>query len=127
MNEEILKLIEKAEHALVVARALERDGYLSDAASKAYYAMFYAAQALLKSEGIDVVRHSAVESFFGRHFVKTGRLDPTYHKMLRSARSLRESADYDIQEEIAESAAVLTLQEGEAFLAVVKKMLGIQE
>lgn len=47
---------------LEVAEELMKSGYPPDAASKIYYAMFYAAQALLKSEEIDVVKHSAVES-----------------------------------------------------------------
>lgn len=38
--------------------------------------MFYAAQALLRAHGIEVVKHSAVASLLGRHFAKTGRLGP---------------------------------------------------
>jgi uncharacterized protein (UPF0332 family) len=64
MTEESIQFLKKADHALEVAEALISDGYPSDAASKIYYAMFYAAQALLKSEGINVVKHSAVESAF---------------------------------------------------------------
>ena len=85
MTEEIERFIQKAEHALIVAEDLMEDGYASDAASKIYYSMFYAAQALLKSEGIDVVKHSAVESALGYHFAKTGRMDPKYHRMLMDA------------------------------------------
>ena len=59
---EVKRYLEKAEHALEVAQELLNAGYAPDAASKVYYAMFYAAQALLKSEGIHVVKHSAVES-----------------------------------------------------------------
>jgi uncharacterized protein (UPF0332 family) len=51
-----------------------RHGPAPDAASKIYYALFHAAQALLKSEGIDVTKHSAVESTFGYYFVKTGKI-----------------------------------------------------
>ena len=61
MTEEVRKLLAKAEHSIEVAEELMKSGYPSDAASKIYYAMFHAAQALLKSEGIDVTKHSAVE------------------------------------------------------------------
>jgi uncharacterized protein (UPF0332 family) len=125
MTEEIKKLIEKAEHALKVAEKLMNDGYASDAASKIYYSMSYAAQALLKSEGIDVIKHSAVESSLGYYFAKTGRLDPKYHRMLIDARKIREIADYDIQEEIVESVASLKVEEGKEFLSVIKKLLGL--
>ena len=44
MKEELKKLIEKSDHALEVANKLMHDGYLSDAVSKIYYAMFYIAK-----------------------------------------------------------------------------------
>lgn len=124
MTEEIIKLIKKAEHAIEVAEQLNKDGYPSDAASKIYYSMFYVTQALLKSEGIDVVKHSAVESAFGYYFVKPGRIDQKYHRMLLDARKLREIADYDIEEEIVEPVASLKIEEGKAFLAAIKDFLG---
>jgi uncharacterized protein (UPF0332 family) len=73
--------------------------------------MFYAAQALLKSEGIHVVKHSAVESAMGYHFAKPGRIDPKYHRMLISARKIRETV------------ASLKLEEGRAFVDAIKKFL----
>ena len=121
---EIRKLLEKADHALEVAEELKRKNYHSDAASKVYYAMFYAAQALLKSEEIDVKKHSAVESTIGYYFAKSGRLDPKYHKMLINARKIREIADYDIQEEIVEPQATLTLSQGREFVNVIKSTIG---
>ena len=123
MTEEVRKLIEKSEHALEVAEDLLSDGYPSDAASKIYYSMFYAAQALLKSEDINVVKHSGVEAAFGYYFVKTGRIDPKYHKMLIGARKIREIADYDIQEEIVEPVASLKIEEGKVFLSAIKDIL----
>ncbi len=103
MSKEVRRYLEKAERALAAAEVLLRDGYPSDAAGRAYYAMFYAAQAALRSEGIEVIKHSAVESFFGRHFVKAGRMDPTFHKMLIHARQ--------------------TLEDGKAFVNAVKVVL----
>ena len=76
MSPEIQKLLEKADHALEVAEKLHDEGYPSDAASKIYYAMYYAAQALLKSENIDVVKHSAVEAALGYYFVEAGQNRP---------------------------------------------------
>ena len=123
MTEEVKKLFEKAEHALEVAEELLKSGYPSDSASKIYYSMFYAAQALLKSEGIDVTKHSAVESAFGYYFAKPGRIDPKYQRMLIDARKIREMADYDIQEEIVEPVASLKVEEGRAFLSAIKTLL----
>jgi uncharacterized protein (UPF0332 family) len=62
VKKEVQRLLEKADHALEVADSLYKQGFPQDAASKVYYAMFYATQALLKAEDIEVVKHSAVES-----------------------------------------------------------------
>jgi uncharacterized protein (UPF0332 family) len=123
MSEESARYLERAEHALAAAAALAKAGFAADVASKTYYAMFYAAQALLKAEGIEVIQHSAVESEFGYRFAKTGRIDPRFHRMLLDARKIREIADYDLQEEIVEPVAALKLEEGREFVAYIRAML----
>lgn len=85
--------------------------------------MFYAAQALLKSENIDMVKHSAVESALGYHFAKTGRIDPKYHRMLINARKIREIVDYDIQEEMVDQTMVLKIEDGREFVSVLKGLI----
>jgi len=123
MRDEIKGYLDKADHALEVAEEHLKAGYAPDAASKVYYAMFYAAQALLKSEGINVVKHSAVESALGFHFAKPGRIDPKYHRMLIDARRIRETVDYDLEEEIVEPVAFLKIEEGRNFVDAIKKLL----
>ncbi len=126
MTDEVLRYLNKADHALVVARDLMEQGHVPDAASKIYYAMFYAAKALLTAEGIDVVKHSAVESAFGYYFAKPGRINAKYHKMLMNARKIREIADYDIDAEIVEPVASLKLGEGSEFIGAIKTFLGVR-
>jgi len=123
VKKEVQRLLEKADHALEVAEALEREGYIQDASSRIYYAMFYAAQALLKSENIEVRKHSAVEAALGYQFAKTGRIDPKYHRLLINARKIREVVDYDIQEEMTDQRAVLKMQDGREFVTVVKGII----
>ena len=125
MTDEVRLYLEKADHALLVATELLEHGHAPDAASKIYYAMFYAAKALLATDDIDVVKHSAVESALGYHFAKTGRFDPRYHRMFINARKIREIADYDIGEEVVEPEATLKVEEGREFVAAVKKLLSL--
>jgi uncharacterized protein (UPF0332 family) len=86
LSPEVEAFLAKAHHALEVAGKLQSGRDFSDAAGKAYYAMFYAAQALLKAHGIEVVKHSAIASMLGHHFAKTGLLDPKFHRMFLNAR-----------------------------------------
>jgi uncharacterized protein (UPF0332 family) len=125
MKDEVCRYLNKADHAMEVAEDLLGGGHAPDAASKIYYAMYYVAQALLKNEGIDVIKHSAVEAAFGYYFAKPGRIDPKFHKMLINARKIREIADYDIDEEIVEPVASLKIDEGKAFLSAMKKFIGV--
>jgi uncharacterized protein (UPF0332 family) len=125
MTDEVRRYLRKAEHALEVAEDLLKDGHVPDAASKTYYAMYYAAQALLSADGIDVVKHSAVEAAFGYHFAKTGKIDAKFHRMLMNARKIREIADYDIDEEIVEPVASLKIDEGRSFLSAIKNYLSL--
>jgi len=123
MNEEARQYLQKADHALIVAEELLAHGHLPDAASKIYYAMFYAAKALLTAEGIDVSKHSAVESALGYHFAKPGRIDPKLHRMFMNARKIREIADYGIFDEIVEPDASLKIEEGREFVAAIKALV----
>lgn len=125
MNEETRQYLLKADNALIVAEELLAHGHLPDAASKTYYAMFYAAKALLATEGIDVSKHSAVESALGYHFAKPGRIDPKLHRMFMNARKVREIADYGICDEIVEPDASLKVEEGREFVAAIKALLGV--
>jgi uncharacterized protein (UPF0332 family) len=120
---EVEAYLAKARHALEVAKKLQAGDDYSDAAGKAYYAMFYAAQALLKAHGIEVVKHSAVASMLGRYFAKTGRLAPKFHRMFLNARRIREIADYGLFEEIVKTSATLTIEEGQAFVDEILRML----
>ena len=125
MNEETVKLLQKSKHALQVAKELSAKGYVPDASSKIYYAMFYAARALLISDGIDVSKHSAVEAAFGFHYVKPGKIDPQYHKMLIEARKVREIADYGFEDQFSEDEPKLAVSNGESFLSAVKRLLNL--
>ncbi|MCX5839290.1 MAG: HEPN domain-containing protein [Deltaproteobacteria bacterium] len=79
MTDEVSRYLRKAEHTLEVAENLLRGGHAPDAAGNIHCPMYYPAQALLNADGIDVVRHSAVESALGCHFAEPGKIDPKFH------------------------------------------------
>jgi uncharacterized protein (UPF0332 family) len=71
-------------------------GYLRVATSRGYYAMFYAATALLGSEEQWRSKHQGVVAVFGELFVKTGRIEPHYGRMLHKVFSTRLDSDYKL-------------------------------
>ena len=60
VSQDVPELINRANQGLSAVRLLIDNGFPTEAVSRAYYAMFYAATALLHSEGITVSKHSAV-------------------------------------------------------------------
>lgn len=73
---EIELYLKRADNALQQARDNLNLGHYDVATSRAYYAMFYAASALLASTGISRSKHSGVHSAFARYFVKPGLIEP---------------------------------------------------
>ena len=88
--------LERAREALRQARDNVDLGHYNVTTSRAYYAMFYAASALLASQGISRSKHSGVHSAFGEYFVKAGLIETEYAKMLGHAFDSRLDSDYDI-------------------------------
>ena len=82
--------IQKAEKKLEVAEKLFKSGDYEDAVSRAYYAVFHAAQALLLTEGERAETHKGVVTLFGLIFVKTGKFGKNYGKYLANLKDDRE-------------------------------------
>lgn len=115
--------INKAEEKLKMARKLfESEGY-DDATSRAYYCCFHAAQAVLLTEGLSANTHQGLLNLFGLHFVKTGRFDNRFGKMLSNLKDDRENGDYEIYSAIDRETAQQAIKEAEEFLKEAKRYL----
>lgn len=79
------------------AEYLLKGGYYNDAVSRAYYAMFYAARALLASHDLHPKGHKGLIIQFGLEFVKKGFIEETYGRALSYAKERRETVDYNIE------------------------------
>ncbi len=85
---------ERAKTALHETQDVLNLGYYDLAVSRGYYAMFYGACALLRSQQISPKTHSGIRSAFAQYFVKTGLIEPEYSRMLSNAFNLRLDSDY---------------------------------
>ena len=74
------KFLDKAIRSVRASERLLDSGDAEFAASRAYYAMFYVAEALLSERGLRFRKHGGVHAAFGEHFAKSGELDPKYHR-----------------------------------------------
>ena len=122
MTEDQEELLLKAQQSLAASQLLLKNNYTDFAASRAYYAMFYAAEALLDREGLSFSSHSGVISAFGREFAKTQRVPSKFHRYLIEAQSLRNTGDYGQLNAVDQEQALKLVQQAEEFLETVKAM-----
>ena len=115
-NPDIENLIEKSRKSLEAAKLLFEEGYYEFAVSRAYYAMFYCAEAVLLTKEMSFSRHSAVISAFGKIFIKTGILPQSLHSFLLDAFKARQLGDYDILSTISQEEAEDHLKNAEKFV-----------
>jgi len=57
--------LRRADKALLAAKFLLEKDLLEDSISRAYYAMFHAAQAILYTKGLKAKSHVGIKSLFG--------------------------------------------------------------
>ena len=87
--------LEKADMALDDAAFLTDACKYGLAANRLYYALYYAASALLLSKDIITKRHSGLMSQIHLNFVKTGLLSPDEGALFKVMFSLRHEDDYE--------------------------------
>ena len=122
-EKEIVANLERAEQSIRAARELASKGYYDFAASRAYYAAFYAATAVLLGEGLELGKHSGVIASIHQRFVKTGKLDKEQGKTLNWLFELRSIGDYGVTVHITQQEAERAIQAAESFLYALKSLI----
>ncbi len=124
MISEQAALLHKAQDSLQAAQLLADQGFYDFAVSRAYYTMFYVAEALLLGEGLTFSKHSAVIAAFGQQFAKTGRVAIEFHRYLVEGESSRNVGDYGIHPGLSKDEAVEQIARAAKFLELAKHLLG---
>jgi uncharacterized protein (UPF0332 family) len=125
LKKEIRLLIEKAGKSILAAQRLAEKGFGEFAVSRAYYAMFYCAEALLLSRGLTFSKHSGIISAFGKEFIKTKELPEELHAYILDAFKDRQKADYEAGIEFSEREVKEIIQRANNFLKQTKQFLDV--
>ena len=123
MREEVRDLLEKSAQSRDAALLLLKDDYVDFAASRAYYSMFYAIEALLLSRDLSFSKHSAVISAFGKEFIKTGLLEVRFHRSVMDAFDVRNAGDYGSMHAVSEEKAQQIIAEADELLEAVQGLI----
>lgn len=82
---EVASLLERAKKYLKSSETLLKEGDYESSVSRAYYAMFYSAEAALLTKNLSFSSHKGAISAFGEHFIKTNILTKDMGKELNRA------------------------------------------
>ena len=94
-NEYVSNRIETAYKTFDAAKVLSENGFWNSAVNRLYYSIFYAVNAILVNNEIIAQSHSGVKSQFSLYFIKTGKLDKKYGKLLAELYDWRQKGDYE--------------------------------
>ena len=126
-NKDIRELMEKARTSIAATESLFKGGFYDFSASRAYYTMFYATQAVLLTKNLSFSKHSAVISEFGRHFIKEQILPLKLHRYIANAFDLRQAGDYGSMSAVSKEEAERLIKQTKEFIKIVEDYLKDKE
>jgi uncharacterized protein (UPF0332 family) len=126
LREQLQLMMQKAFRSIRVARQHVEEGNYDFASSRAYYAAFYAMQAVLLTKNLSFSKHAGVISAFNRHFVRTAVFPKEFSKLISQLFRERQTGDYEFDLSIGEDDARQDTQIAERVLQAIATYL-IQE
>lgn len=112
--------LERAAAALLSANILLGAKQYPDAVSRAYYAMFHAACALLASIGRTARTHDGLRALISEHFIRPGILAQEHGRALSRMAGDRGDADYNVAAVFSDRDVREDVALAQAFLSAVK-------
>ena len=122
-NENAREEMVKGNEALHAAEELLRLGLFNDAVSRAYYAAYHWARALLFTQGIESKTHRGLVQLVGLHFVRTQRLSVEATTMLGQLANQREASDYTTSLRFDAKEATEVVRQASAFIELCRPLL----
>ena len=123
MNDYTRKLFDKAMDTIEGSELLLEHGKIDMAAGRAYYALFYIAEALLNEKGLQFSAHGDVIGAYGKEFSKTKLLDQKFHRWLIEGFDTRLIGDYHVDTKIEMDAVATMVNQAREFFEAAQKYL----
>jgi uncharacterized protein (UPF0332 family) len=123
MKDYTSKLLDKAIDTIEGAELLLEHGKVDIAAGRAYYALFYIAEALLNEKGLQFSAHGDVIGAYGKEYAKTKLLDPKFHRWLIKGFDTRLIGDYHVDTKIEIDVVADMVNRAREFLEAAQEYL----
>ena len=111
----IIGFLEKSRQKFKSANDLIKNNDFEDAISRAYYSVYHAAKALLKTKGIEPTSHDGLFRMFSLHFIKEGIFKKDFSKIFSYLQNERENGDYGLFNEFSKEDAEDAIKKAELF------------
>lgn len=116
--------LDSARETLHDARVLkENGGSAVSVVNRSYYAVFYAALALLVTVDTEPSKHAGVLAKFDELFVREGIFPKEMSRILHHAFDMRQAGEYQKSRVITEEQAIDVLASAEKFVDAIEKRL----
>jgi len=99
LGRKLADILARARDSSIAGRALFGQGLYADAVSRAYYAAFHAAIALLTAHGKTISSHAVVKATFHKDFVRTGVFNKESGRSFERLFDDRQLGDYSYDAE----------------------------
>lgn len=106
-----------------VAEQLFAAGHMADAISRAYYALFHGATAVLLNMKVERASHGALIAAFAQFVSKPRLMDRKFHRYLLDAFASRTESDYAAAPEMSADETRQTIDRAKEFLAASRDYL----
>lgn len=87
--------LEKSRQTIREAEILAKSDFFNAAINRLYYAVYYAASALMLNSSIEAATHKGVKTMLGLKFIHTGKLDKEYGQIYQRLFESRQAGDYE--------------------------------
>ena len=91
--------------------------------NRSYYAIFHSIRAMNALEGFDSKKHSGVISFFNHHFIKSGKINRMFSKIIENAFRIRNNADYQDFYIVSSGDAQFQIENAHKFIILIEEYL----
>ena len=115
--------VARGDSALRSAELLLVAGQTADAVSRAYYAAFHHARALLLTLGEEARTHGGLDRLVQRDLVRTGKLAPETAALLSRLMTFRQNADYMAEYVFTHAMAEEQVDGARVFVAAARAIL----
>jgi uncharacterized protein (UPF0332 family) len=114
---------QRGDECLAEAKYLLEGEFYNAAVSRAYYAAFHWALALLILKGLEPKTHRGVIQLLQLHYVETGGLSPEDAAAIGQLETYRELSDYVAKVCFNEQRARAEIRRAESFIASCRRLL----